>query len=77
MHLPEGSSRPADLPREGQGADWLIPSLAILSHASLCVCMLQQHMAGTCCQGSLSSGLASPAQGQMAAHWALKSNCAV
>ena len=26
------------------------------------------------CQGSLSPGLASPAPGQMAAHWALKSN---
>lgn len=38
--------------------------------------MLQQHMAVTCCQGSLSPGLASPALGQMAAHWALKSNCA-
>eukprot|EP00064_Thunnus_orientalis_P000974 superscaffoldBa00000059_g975 len=38
--------------------------------------MLQQHMAATCCQGSLSPGLASPALGQMAAHWALKSNCA-
>lgn len=40
------------------------------------VYMLQQHMVVTCCQGSLSPGLASPALGQMAAHWALKSNCA-
>ncbi|KAM7382413.1 hypothetical protein PAMP_002142 [Pampus punctatissimus] len=31
-----------------------------------------KHMAVTCCQGSLSPGLASPALGQMAAHWALK-----
>lgn len=59
------------------GADQTIPSYAILSHASLCVYMLQQHMAATCCQGSLSPGPASPALGQMATHWALKSNCAV
>lgn len=53
-----------------------IPSHAILRRASLCVYMLQQHMAVTCCQGSLSPGLASPALGQMAAHWAPKTNCA-
>ncbi len=58
------------------GADQTIPSYAILSRASLCVYVLQQHMAATCCQGSLSPGPASPALGQMAAHWALKSNCA-
>jgi len=42
----------------------------------VCVYIFQEHMAITCCQGSLSPGLASPATGQMAAHWAPKSNCA-
>lgn len=59
------------------GAEQTILSHAILSHASLSVYMLQQHMAVTCCQGSLSPGLASPARGQMAAHWALKSKTAL
>lgn len=59
------------------GAEQTILSHAILSHASLSVYMLQQHMAVTCCQGSLSPGLASPARGQMAAHWALKSKSAL
>lgn len=54
-------------------AEQTIPCHAILSHASLSVYMLQQHMAVACCQGSLSLGPASPAWGQMAAHWALKS----
>lgn len=68
--------RPRQIRSAQFGADQTIPSYAILCHASLCVYMLQQHMAVTCCQGSLSPGLASPALGQMAAHWALKSNCA-
>lgn len=54
-------------------AEQTIVCHAILSHASLSVCMLQQHMVVTCCQGSLSPGPSSPAWGQMAAHWALKS----
>lgn len=44
------------------GAEQTIQSHAILSHASLSMYMLQQHMAVTCCQGSLSPGLASPPQ---------------
>lgn len=68
--------RPHQIRSAQFGTDQTIQSHAILSHASLCMYMLQQHMAVTCCQGSLSPGLASPALGQMAAHWALKSNCA-
>lgn len=68
--------RPQQIRSAQSGADHTIPSHAILSSASLCVYMLQQHMVVTCCQGSLSPGLATPAPGQMAAHWAPTSNCA-
>lgn len=67
--------RPQQIRLSQIGAGQTIPSSAILSRASSRVYMLQQHMAVTCCQGSLSPGLASPAPGQMATHWAPKTNC--
>lgn len=67
--------RPQQIRLSQIGVGQTIPSSAILSRASSRMYMLQQHMAVTCCQGSLSPGLASPAPGQMAAHWAPKTNC--